>query len=106
MRSRRGNDGGLAQYARAILDGLGQGPYMQLYIWLPMIDQSEDDREDMGDLAPFAREQFQTSDGTTSPRLDLFGTWEVWDMIRSVCKYSSRLSVGKSFTKDPLLSCD
>lgn len=94
MRGRAGNDGGLAQYARAILDGLSQGPYMQLYIWMPMIDHSEDDREDMGDLAPFARQQFQTQEDS-SRRLDLFGTWEAWDMIRSVCTYSSRLYVGK-----------
>lgn len=94
MRGRPGNDGGIMQYARTILDGLSQGPYMQLYIWLSLIDHSEDDREDMGDLAPFAREQFQTEEDS-STRLDLFGTWEVWDTIRSFCGYSSRLYAGK-----------
>jgi type II protein arginine methyltransferase len=96
MRSRQNNDGGLAQYARSILDGLSQGPYMQLYIWLPMIDHSEDDSEAMGDLAPLAREQYQPNETTSATRLDLFGTWEAWNIIRSVCKYSSRLFVGMS----------
>ena len=94
MRGRPDDGSGIAQYARAILDGLGQGPYMQLYIWLPTIDHSEDDREEMGDLAPFARERFQVQEDP-SPRLDLFGTWEAWDLVRSICKYSPRLLVGK-----------
>jgi type II protein arginine methyltransferase len=94
MKSRQNNDGGLAQYARSVLDGLSQGPYMQLYIWLPMIDHSEDDHEAMGDLATLAREQYQPNESASAARLDLFGTWEAWDIIRSVCKYSSRLFVG------------
>ncbi len=89
-----GNESGLVQYARSILDGLGLGPYMQLYIWLPMIDHSDDDKEEMGDLNPFARHYFTSQHGR-SKRLDLFGSWEAWDMVRSLCKYSSRLLVGK-----------
>jgi type II protein arginine methyltransferase len=99
MRGRAGNDGGLAQYARAVLDGLSLGPYMQLYIWLPMLDRSDDDREQMGDLGPFAREQFQAQEDSLK-RLDLFGTWEAWDMIRAICNYSSRLFV----CRQPLVS--
>ena len=86
---------GVSQYARAITDALAHGPYMQLYIWLPMIDHSEEQSEQMGDLAPFARQQYLDQDETESKRLDLFGTWEAWDLIRSICKYPSRLRVGK-----------
>lgn len=87
----------IAQYARAILDGLSQGPYMQLYIWLPMIDHPDDQEEQMGDLAPFARQQFLDTDEAETKRLDIFGSWQAWDMIRSICKYPSRLCIGKQF---------
>jgi type II protein arginine methyltransferase len=111
MRGLRSYEAGLVQYARAILDGLGQGPYMHLHIWLPMIDHSDDDRDEMGDLAPFARHIFARGEERPEAypeyypedhpedhvqRLELFGTWEAWDMIRSLCKYSSRLSIGKN----------
>jgi protein arginine N-methyltransferase 5 len=96
-------DGGIAHYARALLDALAQGPYMQLYIWFPMIDNSKEQAEQMGDLAPFARQQYLNQDEAESNRLDLFGTWEAWDMIRSICKYPSRLCVGKHNTFPPNL---
>jgi protein arginine N-methyltransferase 5 len=87
------DNGSVAQYARSILDSLNQGPYMQLYIWLPMIRNLEDEKDGMGDLAPFARPNFleQSDSGVT---LDIFGTWEAWDTIRSICGYPSRLFVG------------
>ena len=91
------NESGLIQYARAVLDGLGQGPYMQLYIWLPVIDHPDDGKEEMGDLKPFTRDYF-TAQEAPSESMDLFGSWEAWDMIRSLCKYSPRLFVGKKTT--------
>lgn len=95
LRGQGVSESGFAQYARAIQDALAQGPYMQLYIWLPMIDDSEDQTEEMGDLAPFARPEFLDQVDGETKRLDLFGSWEAWDMIRSICKYPSRLCVGK-----------
>ncbi len=49
----------------------------------------------MGDLRSFARQQFSDLDEAGTKRLDVFGSWEAWDMIRSICKYPSRLCVGK-----------
>ncbi|ETI21148.1 hypothetical protein G647_07492 [Cladophialophora carrionii CBS 160.54] len=92
-------DSGIAQYARALVDALAQAPYMQLYIWFPMIDNSKEQAEQMGDLAPFARQQYLDQDEAESKRLDLFGTWEAWDMIRSICNYPSRLCVALSVPK-------
>ena len=94
MRSLVDNESGLVQYARAVLDGLGQGPFMQLYIWLPMIDHSDNDKDGMGDLSAFARPESGSTEGVAK-RLDLFGTWEHWDMIRTICNYSTRLYIGK-----------
>ncbi len=95
LRSRGAADSGIAEYARAILDGLSQGPYMQIYIWFPIIDNPDDEGAEMGDLRSFARQQFSDLDEAGTKRLDVFGSWEAWDMIRSICKYPSRLCVGK-----------
>jgi type II protein arginine methyltransferase len=100
MRNRAHDGSGYVQFGREILDSLSLGPYMQLYIWLPLIDHSEDDVEEIGDLSPFARQQYLDYPDDSSRRLDLFGTWEAWNTIRSICKYSSRLSVGKDCVID------
>ncbi|MBV35880.1 MAG: hypothetical protein CMP47_10600 [Rickettsiales bacterium] len=99
LRSRGAADSGIAEYARAILDGLSQGPYMQIYIWFPIIDNPDDEGAEMGDLRSFARQQFSDLDEAGTKRLDVFGSWEAWDMIRSICKYPSRLCVALSLPK-------
>lgn len=90
------SDSAIAQYARAIMDALSQAPYIQIYIWQSILDHSEEQIKDMGDLSAFARPQFlNDEDLEQQGRLDLFGTWEAWDIIRSICKYHARLGVGK-----------
>lgn len=84
----------LVQYARMMLEMLTLGPYLQFYVWTPMIDLPGDASEAIGDLAAFSRGQAQ-EDKQSAPRLDLFASWEAWDFIRSLCKYHPRLSVGK-----------
>lgn len=81
------------QFARGILDGLAQGPYMQLHIWFDMVPDSSDEKEKIGDLASFARIRYTSN--LAKPKVDDFGTWEAWDVIRAMCKYSTRLCVGK-----------
>lgn len=88
---------GLMYYARAIQEIMSVGPYMQIHIWLRMTDQPELETEEMGDLAPFAREEFvRKLEYEQTPKVDLFGTWDAWDAIRKMCKYHSRLLVGKN----------
>jgi type II protein arginine methyltransferase len=94
MQNRADDGSGFVQYGRSILDSLALGPYMQLFIWTSLLDHSENDRDDVGDLAVFARPQFLARPEDQSRRLDLFGTWEAWNTIRSICKFSSRLSIG------------
>jgi type II protein arginine methyltransferase len=87
---------GLMPYARAIQKALAIGSYMQIKIWFPMIDHPENELARMGDLAPFARPDYLEDDvdeGTLP--LDLYGTWDAWNVIRSFCKYHTRLCVGK-----------
>jgi protein arginine N-methyltransferase 5 len=95
---------GLARYARAIQESLGIGGYLQMAIHLPMYPQADQQATAIvGDLAPFAREEYiQESPERDEP--ELFGSWDAWNVIRSVCKYNSRLSVGKKSIKQSSLS--
>ncbi|EXJ74927.1 protein arginine N-methyltransferase 5 [Cladophialophora psammophila CBS 110553] len=99
LRGQGVSDSGVAQCARVILDALGQAPYMQLYIWFPMIDHSKEQVDQLGNLALFVRPQFLEQDEAEIERLDLFGTWEAWNLIRSICKYPSRLCVALAIPK-------
>ena len=87
-------DGSLLRYARAILDALSAGPYLQIQLWIPLIEDLNQRNEEIGDLAPFARQHFfGQEDPAETSELDLFRTWEAWDTIRSLCKYHNRLCV-------------
>lgn len=82
---------GLIQYARAIQEALTIGSYIQIAIHIPMCG-NEEAKDFTGDLRPFARNY----DSKNKEReVDLFETWDAWNLIRTVCKYNSRLSVGK-----------
>lgn len=86
---------GMAQYARALKEALAAGSYIQLHVQLSMDGTkttSEDD--DLGDLARFARSAYSTT-STHGKTVDPWSSWEAWNTIRSICKYHSRLSVGK-----------
>jgi protein arginine N-methyltransferase 5 len=87
------NDG-LVQYARAIQEALTIGSYIQMAIHIPMYGHDEL-KEMTGDLRPFARDRKSPRKTKANTEVDLFETWDAWNLIRSVCKYNSRLSVGK-----------
>ncbi|KAL3439227.1 PRMT5 arginine-N-methyltransferase-domain-containing protein [Aspergillus tetrazonus] len=89
---------GVMYYARAIQDALSLGPYIQFHIWLDMVDNQDLELDEMGDLAPLAREEFFDTE-IEQPKIDLFGTWDAWDAIRRTCKYHSRLFVALSLPK-------
>ena len=86
---------GLTQYARAIQEALTIGSYIQMAIHIPMYGQDEP-RDMTGDLLPLARDHNSTGKSKASKDIDMYETWDAWNLIRSVCKYNSRLSVGKN----------
>lgn len=86
---------GVAYYARAIQDALNMGPYIQFHVWLNMVDNPELETDTMGDLAPLAREEYLLPDEGAIPKVDSFGTWDAWDLVRKTCRYHTRLFVGK-----------
>ncbi|KAL5341601.1 PRMT5 arginine-N-methyltransferase-domain-containing protein [Aspergillus crustosus] len=90
---------GVISYARAIQDAISLGPYIQYHIWLNMVDNQDLGSDEIGDLAPLAREEFLDSPEAQLPKVDLFGTWDAWDAIRRTSKYHSRLFVALSIPK-------
>ncbi|GFF34476.1 protein arginine N-methyltransferase skb1 [Aspergillus lentulus] len=91
---------GLIFYARAVQDAINLGPYIQFHIWLRIVDNPNLEVDSMGDLAPLARDEFLWgSDDGQSLKVDLFGTWDAWDVVRRTCKYHTRLFVALSLPK-------
>jgi protein arginine N-methyltransferase 5 len=89
---------GVARYARAVQEALGVANYVHMAIHIPMYHQADKHAVPLlGDLAPFTREEYQSTE--TEEDYELFGSWDAWNVIRSVCKYNSRLSVGKKLMK-------
>ncbi len=88
---------GLAQYARAIKEALSVANYTSICILLPMVDHPSTDVEEVtGNLARLGRQEYVGEvEGEHARKGDLFGTWDAWHTIRTVCKYSQRLFVGK-----------
>ncbi len=95
---------GLTRYARAIQEVLCLGPYLQMHIMLPMTGHPQTDTiEDIGSLVTFARDQFfEDFDYERDIKTDAFESWDSWNVIRTVCRYSSRLSIGKNRNFPPV----
>ena len=89
---------GLARYARAIQETLGVANYVHVAIHMPMYYQNDSHAVSLlGDMKPFTRAQYLSEDSDEDE--ELFNSWDAWNVIRSVCKYNSRLSVGKKSIK-------
>lgn len=84
----------VVQYARAVAEAIGMGPYISLHVLMPMIGELEHESGDGTHLAELAREQdvvLPEEDDAEDP----FSSWDTWDALRTVCNYDSRVSVGK-----------
>ena len=86
----------VVQYARAVSESLGMGPYIHLNVLLPMVGELEHESGDGTHLAELANEQDVALPEEDDPSEDIFSSWDTWDTLRTVCNYDSRLSVGKS----------
>ena len=93
--SNRSSDG-VAQYAYTMQEILEIGLYHQVLIRFPMSDVP--DRSSATNdrcLSSYARRSVEQGNDENWLQPDIFGTWDAWNIIRSICKYSSRLFVGK-----------
>lgn len=97
----------VAQYARAVQEVLLCAPFVQLAIHIPMCYQTEAEKEPLGHLTPFAREAYTKTKAETDVGSDSYGSWDSWNVIRTVCQYSPRLTIGNMSTIPPAAnSCD
>ncbi|KAI7267558.1 Skb1 methyltransferase [Hortaea werneckii] len=90
---------GTMQYARAVLEALGMGPYVQIHVLLPMTGELEVDVEGTP-LAELARDEYSADasddggeDVEDEGEPELYGSWEIWDAMRGLCSYHGRLSI-------------
>ncbi|KAL2853228.1 PRMT5 arginine-N-methyltransferase-domain-containing protein [Aspergillus pseudoustus] len=90
---------GVIYYARAIQDAISLGPYIQFHVWLNMVDNQDVEVDEIGDLAPLAREEFSEDFGNQPRKVDFFGTWDAWDAVRRSCRYHTRLFVALTLPK-------
>ena len=125
---------GVAQFAYAVQETLKIAQYIQLSVIMPMMDDPEQDDENLeGHLAREARARYtgfsdgysqnnpmestreslkemdQNDDAASvrrrrAAKVDFFGTWDAWNVIRTICTYNARLFVGKNRSISPLLS--
>lgn len=90
---------GLAQYARAIQEVLEIATYAQIAIHLPMYGK-EEVYNTSDDIRPLARAKASSA---AEKDINLYETWDAWNVIRDVCKYNTRLSVGKRINTNSIL---
>ncbi|KAK7541378.1 arginine N-methyltransferase-like protein [Phyllosticta paracitricarpa] len=94
---------GVAQYARAIQEALAIGQYINIQIMFPMTDNPNDEsHDDVGNLSRFVRDEYLATSEQRgkSEEVDNFGTWDAWNVIRTVCKYNQRVSVALTLPRN------
>ena len=93
----------IAQYARAIEQAIAIGPYLQLHISSGMYPRQDPGRaKTQHHLATKCRPTYTASRASHPVTGDVLSEWDAWDTIRSVCKYTSRVSIGMHNRKSPL----
>lgn len=98
--SKDGGNQGLIQYARALQEALAIGNCLTFLIHLPMYREPGAD----GQLVTLSSIKPQPSQETCAGEVDLFGCWDSWHHIRTVCKYNVRLFVGRLSAPDPCVA--
>ena len=100
----------LASYGRAINNALTRIPYMQFSIRLPIYNPSifrADGKDSSSQLiaspmtshfppspdTPEIRIPLKAAPSTRASEAELNATWEMWDMVRSMCGYNTRLTL-------------
>ncbi|KHJ31460.1 putative protein arginine n-methyltransferase [Erysiphe necator] len=82
----------LTEYSRAIQEALTISNFIQISIYIPMYF-SEIYQSTPGDLALHARKQYTSGKLYKTNQNELYESWDIWNLIRSVCNYNSRLLV-------------
>lgn len=84
----------ISQFARAVSEALAIGPYLQLHILFPITPDKGKGSEDLSNLSRFSQLNTSETDSNPDQYSEAWEAWEAWDLIRSVCNYNGRISVG------------
>lgn len=85
---------GVIRFARAVREALRTGPFLQIHILCPMMVGEEPDYGDSSHLSAMARISYVNEDEEFDEP-DLYGAWDAWNTIRTMCDYSQKLFIGK-----------
>jgi protein arginine N-methyltransferase 5 len=90
---------GVAQFARALFEALSISPYLQFHVLLPMVPIKTGGIGLLKTLPGNGSAHISSAAAHMHPEdadsQDMWAAWEAWDLIRTICKYSSRVSLGK-----------
>lgn len=90
------------QFARSIVQALNVGAYLNLQILMPMTAaESKDETKNPHHMASRMREAYSTASDIATTSSDSLRSWDAWELIRTVCKFHGRLSVGKQLLAPP-----
>lgn len=94
---RKDGDGrAIAQYARAIQETFDVATRVNIIIHLPMYrEPGLEEKTPLLSTELLGSGHVEAS-GAQAEEVDLFGAWDTWHTIRTVCNYHNRLYVGKS----------
>ena len=106
-----GTRGGITRYATAAQEALDIGCYIHFSLRMPIMDSPEDvaSLAEGSNLSDLERPQYAPNksgvDAEASRKHDFFGSWDAWNVVRSLCRYNARLLVGK-VSSIPLIGHD
>lgn len=96
---RRDDDGrAVAQFARAIQETFEVASRVNIIVHLPMYREPGLEEKTQLLSTELLGSQGAATEAAQGEEVDLFGAWDTWNTIRSVCNYSSRLYTGKFIT--------
>lgn len=84
----------ISQFARAVSEALTIGPYLHLHILFPITPDKGKGSADLSHLSRFAQLNMSETDSNSNQNSEAWEPWEAWDLIRSICNYNGRISVG------------
>ena len=81
-------------YARAIQEALAGAGRANIIIHLPMYREPGLEEQVQTLTSVVSSASSSDDSGSLDKEIDLFGAWDTWNTIRSICEYSLRLFVG------------
>ena len=91
------------KFAHAIRHLLSLSPHVQINILVSLGFQCQGEQETRLDYSATTSSQRLDRANTTDQERSQLSSWRFWDTVRSVCRYKSRLSVGKRKRFTPLM---